>query len=421
VIVTQLFYDVELFLKFVSDCRAIGITVPIIPGIMPIQTYAGFARMIGFCKTYVPPAVTAVLEGIKDNDEACKSYGVTLAVEMCRRMLAAGTPGVHLYSLNQDKAALSILAGLGLINPVLPPRALPWRRPVSAKNGRFTEGVRPVCWAARPRSYLARTAAWAAPPKLRWAAEGYPARAIAPLEDYTALSRPRSEKGLASRRAALAPAPLARLADVAPAFHAYLAGTADAFPWSESGAPPPETAAAAARLAGLVDAGLLVINGAAALHGAPSGAAATPGGWGAPGGRLYQKAFVEAFVPIAAVPALAAAVASLPGGALHAVATPDGAVTGTLTGSTAAAWAAFPGCEIVQPTVVDAAAFGAWAPEAFAAWTADWAALYPPDDAPSRAVLGGVAASHALFCAVAEDTERGDALFAALAAAAKSA
>ncbi len=415
----------ELFLKFVSDCRAIGITVPIIPGIMPIQTYGGFSRMIGFCKTYVPPAITAVLEGIKDNEEACKSYGVSLAVEMCQRMLAEGTPGVHLYSLNQDKAALSILAGLGLINPVVPPRALPWRRPVSGKAQRCREGVRPVCWAARPRSYLARTAAWAAPPAARWAEEdsegASAARSFAVLEDWTALSRPRSEKGLASRRAALAAAPLAKLADAAPVFHAYLAGTGAAFPWSESGVAPPECAAAAARLAGLVDAGLFVINGAHALHGAASGPAATPGGWGPPGGRLYQKAFVEAFVPIAAVPALAAAVAALPGGGAHAAAGPVGAVTGTLGAATAAAWAVYPNQEVVQPTVVAAAAFGAWAPEAFAAWRADWAALYPAEDAASRAVLESVAATHVLFCAVAEDTERGDALFGALAAAAKQA
>ena len=138
---TQLFYDVELFLKFVSDCRALGITCPIIPGIMPIQTYAGFARMVGFCKTYVPPEIQAILEGVKDNDEACRAYGIQLGIDMCRRMLAAGTPGVHLYSLNQEKAALSILSGLGLINISAPPRPLPWRQPVSAKGGRWREGA----------------------------------------------------------------------------------------------------------------------------------------------------------------------------------------------------------------------------------------------------------------------------------------
>lgn len=53
VIVTQLFYDTDIFLKFVNDCRQIGICVPIVPGIMPINNYKGFIRMTGFCKTKV--------------------------------------------------------------------------------------------------------------------------------------------------------------------------------------------------------------------------------------------------------------------------------------------------------------------------------------------------------------------------------
>jgi 5,10-methylenetetrahydrofolate reductase len=52
-IVTQLFYDTDIFLKFVNDCRQIGITCPIVPGIMPINNYKGFVRMTGFCKTKV--------------------------------------------------------------------------------------------------------------------------------------------------------------------------------------------------------------------------------------------------------------------------------------------------------------------------------------------------------------------------------
>jgi methylenetetrahydrofolate reductase (NADPH) len=433
VIVTQLFYDVELFLKFVDDCRDIGITVPIVPGIMPIQTYAGFARMVGFCKTYVPPEITAVLEGIKDNEEACRAYGIQLGVDMCRRMLAAGTPGVHLYSLNQDKAAIGILTGLGLINTAVLPRALPWRRPVSAKGSRAAEGVRPLHWAARPRSYLQRTAAWAAPPGARWAAEADGAavgsRAIAPLVEYNTLARPHSAKGVAARREALASRPLTRAGDVAVAFHAYLAGASTAFPWSETGAPPPETAAAAARLAALVDAGLLVLYGCGSLHGAPSGAAATPGGWGAPGGRLFQKAYVEGFAPAAALPALQAAVAALPGGGAFLSARPDAsapggfALSGSLRQPAAAAWLLAPAAELVQPTVLAPDAFAAWAPEAYAAWRADWAVLFEgdaPEVATSRATLAAVADSHVLFAAMAEDTEKGDALFAALTAAAKA-
>jgi 5,10-methylenetetrahydrofolate reductase len=77
-VISQLFYDADLFLKFVEDCRAAGIQCPIIPGIMPIMTYGGFKRMTGFCKTKVPQEVADTLESIKDNDEAVKVTGLHL-------------------------------------------------------------------------------------------------------------------------------------------------------------------------------------------------------------------------------------------------------------------------------------------------------------------------------------------------------
>ena len=87
VIVTQLFYDCDVFLKFVDDCRQIGITCPILPGIMPIQTYNGFKKMTGFCKTQVPQEITDTLEKIKDDDVAVKAYGIELGARMCQTLL----------------------------------------------------------------------------------------------------------------------------------------------------------------------------------------------------------------------------------------------------------------------------------------------------------------------------------------------
>jgi methylenetetrahydrofolate reductase (NADPH) len=60
---------------------------------MPIMTYGGFKRMTSFCKTDVPQAITDTLEGIKDNEEAVKAYGIDLGVEMCKQLLEAGTCG----------------------------------------------------------------------------------------------------------------------------------------------------------------------------------------------------------------------------------------------------------------------------------------------------------------------------------------
>lgn len=404
VVVTQLFYDVELFLKFVADCRDIGITCPIIPGLMPIQTYGGFKRMTGFCKTYVPPAVSEVLEGIKDNEEACRAYGIQMGVDMCRRMLAAGTPGVHLYSLNQDKSVVGILQGLGLVDVSCPPRALPWRACVGRRSG---EAVRPLFWASRPRSYLARTAAWSGDGSDAMGALHADVSASAVIAQ-----RPQSDKGLAARQAALAASPVAAAADLVPAFRAFLLGAAHAFPWSESGQPSGELRAAAECAAPLLAFGALVLDAGRALHCAPSGAAATPGGWGSPGGQLYQKPFLHAFVPAAKLPSLVSAVEAL--GGSHLSATAQGCVSGNLEGRSAVAWAVQPRMEIVQPLVADRAAFAAWACEAWALWSLDWAPLFPEEDATSRAMLQALAHSHVLFLALGEDTQQGDALFTAL-------
>ena len=96
-------------------------------GIMPIMTYGGFKRMTSFCKTAIPADISAHLESIKDNDEAVKAYGVEQATQMCRRLLDAGTPGLHLYTLNLEGAVVGILEQLGLINKsqVRPPAAAP--------------------------------------------------------------------------------------------------------------------------------------------------------------------------------------------------------------------------------------------------------------------------------------------------------
>jgi methylenetetrahydrofolate reductase (NADPH) len=83
---------------------------------MPIMSYGGFKRMTSFCKTYIPEDISARLELVKDNDEAVKKFGIDLGTDMCRRLLDAGTPGLHMYTLNLEHAAVGILENLGLIN-----------------------------------------------------------------------------------------------------------------------------------------------------------------------------------------------------------------------------------------------------------------------------------------------------------------
>lgn len=95
-VVTQMFYDVDIFLNWVQKCRAKGIQVPIIPGIMPISTYASFMRRVLWTKCHVPEDWMEVLEPIKNDDSAVREKGTILVSEMCRRILAGGISHLHL-------------------------------------------------------------------------------------------------------------------------------------------------------------------------------------------------------------------------------------------------------------------------------------------------------------------------------------
>lgn len=96
-VITQMFYDAENFIEWVKKCRAKGIHIPIIPGIMPIQTYASFLRRCNWTKTRVPPEWMAALQPVKNDDSAVRDIGKVLIAEMCRKLLASGINHLHLY------------------------------------------------------------------------------------------------------------------------------------------------------------------------------------------------------------------------------------------------------------------------------------------------------------------------------------
>ena len=95
-IVTQMFYDVDIFLDWVRKVRAKGITVPIVPGIMPIQTHSAFLRRANWSNARIPPAWTEALEPIKNDDAAVREVGKGLVAEMCRKIIESGIMQLHL-------------------------------------------------------------------------------------------------------------------------------------------------------------------------------------------------------------------------------------------------------------------------------------------------------------------------------------
>ena len=110
-LITQLFFDNELYFRFVDEVRAIGIDVPIIPGIMPITDVTQIKRITGMCKASIPPPLLGQLEQRRDDRDAVLQLGVSYATLQCAELLARGAPGIHFYTLNRSPATRAILVG----------------------------------------------------------------------------------------------------------------------------------------------------------------------------------------------------------------------------------------------------------------------------------------------------------------------
>ncbi len=101
-IITQLFFEAETFLKFYRDCREIGITVPIIPGILPIQGYQSLRHLTKLSKLDIPQSIMDAILPIKDDDSSVRNFGVHLAVKMCRDLFNSGVVSTeYMYTYMQ--------------------------------------------------------------------------------------------------------------------------------------------------------------------------------------------------------------------------------------------------------------------------------------------------------------------------------
>ena len=111
-VVTQLFFDNRRYFDFVAAARRAGITVPIVPGLMPVTGYSQLKRFTTLCGASIPPRMAADLERIQDDAGAIISYGIDWATRQCRELLARGAPGIHFYTLNRSHSTTEILAAL---------------------------------------------------------------------------------------------------------------------------------------------------------------------------------------------------------------------------------------------------------------------------------------------------------------------
>lgn len=127
-IITQMFFDTTVYIQFVHDCRSMGITCPILPGIMCINNITGFFKMTKFCKTRIPADLLAAMTDLQTKQasaEEIKAFGIQFGVEQCRQMIQPSSeilalypnytvpPVLHFYTLNLEKVVMGIIKELG--------------------------------------------------------------------------------------------------------------------------------------------------------------------------------------------------------------------------------------------------------------------------------------------------------------------
>ncbi|MBC7945490.1 MAG: methylenetetrahydrofolate reductase [NAD(P)H] [Burkholderiales bacterium] len=112
--ITQYFFNADSYFNFVDECEAMGITIPIVPGIMPINRYAQLARFSDACGADIPRWIRKKLESYADDSASIRAFGLEVVTDLCDRLLASGAPGLHFYTLNQAGATSTIWQRLGL-------------------------------------------------------------------------------------------------------------------------------------------------------------------------------------------------------------------------------------------------------------------------------------------------------------------
>jgi methylenetetrahydrofolate reductase (NADPH) len=116
-LITQLFFDNQVFFDWVVEARRAGIDVPIIPGIMPIAGYAQIRRFCEICEATIPEPLAAAMEALGGDPEAELQLGIAYAARQCEELLAAGVPGIHFYTLNRAPATRAIVSALRIARP----------------------------------------------------------------------------------------------------------------------------------------------------------------------------------------------------------------------------------------------------------------------------------------------------------------
>lgn len=112
--ITQFFYNADAYEHFVAEARGAGVTIPIIPGVMPIASFSKLARFADACGAEIPRWMRRKFESYGDDTASIRAYGLDVVTLLCERLIAAGAPGLHFYTLNQASLTMEIAKRLAL-------------------------------------------------------------------------------------------------------------------------------------------------------------------------------------------------------------------------------------------------------------------------------------------------------------------
>ncbi|MCG6861667.1 MAG: methylenetetrahydrofolate reductase [NAD(P)H] [Chromatiaceae bacterium] len=112
--ITQYFYNADAYFAFVEDCERLGVRIPIVPGVMPITNFSKLARFSDACGAEIPRWVRKRLENYGDDIDGIRDFGHQLVLNLCRRLIEGGAPGIHFYTMNQAAPTLRLWQDLGL-------------------------------------------------------------------------------------------------------------------------------------------------------------------------------------------------------------------------------------------------------------------------------------------------------------------
>lgn len=407
-VITQMFYDVDNFINWVSKCRKAGITVPIIPGIMPISTYDSFMRRAKWCEINIPPAFLEKLEPIKGDDVLVREVGAQLVTDMCRKIVDSGVKHLHFYTMNLEKATVMVLDRLQVLplasgettkasSGVNTP-ALPWRQSLGLT--RKEESVRPIFWKNRKHSYVARTQDWDEFPNGRWGDSRSPAYGA--LETYGVLLRQSSAKAIDLWGQPESPK------DIGELIVRYLNGKVKSLPWSDSPISS-EIEGIKDQLISLNKRGIYTINSQPAVNGVKS---TDPiHGWGPSNGYVYQKAYLEILVPPSLVEPIVKRISADPEITFYSVNNKGDLETNAPLGGgpNAVTWGIYPGKEVIQPTIVEKISFLAWKDEAFRL-ALEWSHCFE-EGSPARKFVEEISQSWFLINIVHNDFQSSEGIF----------